>query len=269
MHRHHHVDPSPCVSRLRSTVSVSARPERTECFPHGDTPLWSDPRPRARLRLVVLSPTRHPIPGRRASVLIVHSRASLLVAAVTLALVASPSPMQAQEVSGATGAARTESGLESRKPFAAFSASAERLREGIVERARESLGAKYKLGASKAGVAFDCSGLVRYVMGVLDISLPRTAQEQSKVGVEVPRDVAALKPGDVLTFGRGKRISHVGIYVGNGKMIHASTSKRRVIETSLDRRSSLIRQWQGVRRYVDGSAKVFSDSILAFADSLK
>lgn len=197
-------------------------------------------------------------------------RSAILLSAVTVALVANVSSLQAQELNGtAKGDPKAEPVLESRKPFAAFSASAERLRDGIVERARESLGTKYKLGGSKAGVALDCSGLVRYVMGALDMVLPRTAQGQSKVGVEVPKDVAALKPGDVLTFGRGKRISHVGVYVGDGKMIHASTSKRRVIETSLNQRSSLIRQWQGVRRYVDGSTKAFGDSILAFADSLK
>lgn len=205
-------------------------------------------------------------PGLALSVRIVPLRFRPLSIALTVALVAGVSTMQAQE---ATGTSRTEHTLESRKPFAAFSASAERLRESIVEKARGSVGTKYKLGASKPGVGFDCSGLVRYVMGALDMVLPRTAQSQSKVGVEVPKDVAALQPGDVLTFGRGKRISHVGIYVGNGKMIHASTSKRRVIETSLTQRSSLIRQWQGVRRYVDGSTKAFSDSILAFADSLK
>ncbi|HEY0928360.1 MAG TPA: C40 family peptidase [Gemmatimonas sp.] len=198
-------------------------------------------------------------------------RSRPLYIALTVALVAGASPMQSQELNGTTGAAKTDptATLESRKPFATFSASAERLRESIVEKARGSVGTKYKLGASKPGVGFDCSGLVRYVMGAIDMVLPRTAQSQSKIGTEVPKDVAALQPGDVLTFGRGKRISHVGIYVGNGKMIHASTSKRRVIETSLNQRSSLIRQWQGVRRYVDGGTKIFSDSILAFADSLK
>ena len=173
-----------------------------------------------------------------------HRRFRPLTFALTVALVASASTLQAQEANTSTLPA--ESQLESRKPFAAFSASAERLRESIVEKARGSIGTRYKLGASKPGVGFDCSGLVRYVMGALDIVLPRTADNQSKVGTEVPKDVAALQPGDVLTFGRGKRISHVGIYVGDGKMIHASTSKRRVIETSLkNSRSSLIRQWQG------------------------
>lgn len=158
--------------------------------------------------------------------------------------------------------------LESKKPFAAFSASVERLRDSVVAKARGSVGTRYKLGGSKPGVGLDCSGLVRYAMSMLDMALPRTAQGQSQVGAEVPKDIAALKPGDVLTFGRGKRVSHVGIYVGDGKMVHASTSQRRVIETALNKRNPLIRQWKGVRRFVDTSTVRMRDSLLAFADSL-
>lgn len=159
--------------------------------------------------------------------------------------------------------------LESKKPFAAFSASAERLRDSIVSKARGSVGTRYKLGGTKPGIGLDCSGLVRYAMSMLDVVLPRTAQGQAQVGKEVPKDVAALEPGDVLTFGRGKRISHVGIYVGDGKMVHASTSQRRVIETNITRRNPLIRQWKGVRRFVDANTAQLRDSILAMADSLR
>jgi cell wall-associated NlpC family hydrolase len=183
--------------------------------------------------------------------------AAFFAAASVVSISASASIAQAQ---------RTE--LESRKPFAAFSASAERLRDSVVAKARSSVGTRYKLGGTKPGIGLDCSGLVRYAMSVLDLVLPRTAQNQSKAGTEVPKDLAALKPGDVLTFGRGKRISHVGIYVGDGRMVHASTSQRRVIETSITGRSPLIRQWKGVRRFVDGTTTKFRDSVLAFADTL-
>ena len=138
----------------------------------------------------------------------------------------------------------------------------------IAIRAISLLGAPYRYGGS-GPVAFDCSGLVRYAMSVLDMVMPRTAATQAKAGTEVPKDLAALKPGDVLTFGRGKRISHVGIYVGDGKMVHASTSQRRVIETSITARNPLIRQWKGVRRFVDGASARFRDSVLAFADTLQ
>ncbi|WP_411281308.1 C40 family peptidase [Gemmatimonas sp.] len=159
--------------------------------------------------------------------------------------------------------------LESRKPFTAWSVSAQNLRDSIVAKARGQIGTRYKLGGTKPNLALDCSGLVKYVMGALDVMLPRTAQKQSTVGQEVPKDLAALKPGDLLTFGRGKRISHIGIYVGEGRMVHASTSKRRVIETRITERSPLIRQWKGVRRLVGGANVTMRDSLLAFADSLK
>lgn len=181
-----------------------------------------------------------------------------LLPAVAVVLVASASPLRSQTAAPAAPP----------KPFAAFSASAERLRDSVVAMARGSVGTRYKLGGTKPGVGLDCSGLVRYAMGVLDLVLPRTAQSQAKAGTAVPKDLAALQPGDVLTFGRGKRISHVGIYVGDGKMIHASTSQRRVIETTITRRNPLIRQWQGVRRFVDGATTRLRDSVLALADTL-
>lgn len=191
-------------------------------------------------------------------------RSRLLLPVFAAAVFAAASPVQ---VEGQT--VGNDGQLESRKPFAAFSASAERLRDSVVAKARSSIGTRYRLGGTKPGIGLDCSGLVRYAMSVVDMVLPRTAQGQSQVGREVPKDVAALKPGDVLTFGRGKRISHVGIYVGDGKMVHASTSRRRVIETSLNSRSPLIKQWKGVRRMVDVNTTRLRDSVLAFADSLR
>ncbi len=158
---------------------------------------------------------------------------------------------------------------DAKKPFAAFSASATMLRDSIVSKARSQIGTRYKLGGSKPNLALDCSGLVKYVMSALDVVLPRTARQQATVGTEVAKDLAALKPGDLLTFGKGKRISHIGIYVGEGRMVHASTSQRRVIETPINTRSPLIRQWKGVRRLVSGAGANVRDSLLAFADTLR
>lgn len=154
--------------------------------------------------------------------------------------------------------------VASKKPFAEFSASAQALRDSVVSKARGQIGTRYKLGANAPGKALDCSALVKYVMGALDFALPRTARQQAKEGLEVPKDLAALKPGDLLTFGRGKKISHIGIYVGNGRMVHASTARRSVIETDLTR-NPLIKQWKGVRRVVADSRIEFADSLLAFA----
>lgn len=156
------------------------------------------------------------------------------------------------------------------KPFAAFSASAQALRDSVVAKAREQIGTRYKFGANTPGTALDCSSLVKYVMGALNFALPRTARQQATSGEEVPRDLAALKPGDLLTFGKGKRISHIGIYVGNGRMVHASTARKSVIETDLTPRNPLIRQWKGVRRIVADTRSDFRDSLLAMvADTVK
>ena len=159
--------------------------------------------------------------------------------------------------------------VEAKKPFADFSASASALRDSVVATARSQIGTRYKLGGLSPNRALDCSGLVKYVMSALDVILPRTARQQATVGQEITKDLAALKPGDLLTFGRGKKISHIGIYVGDGRMVHASTSKRRVIETTLNPRSPLIKQWKGVRRLVDGSSTNLRDSLLAIADTLR
>jgi cell wall-associated NlpC family hydrolase len=61
-----------------------------------------------------------------------------------------------------------------------------------------------------------------------------------------------LKPGDLLTFGRGTRVSHVGIYLGEGRFIHASVTSGRIIETTIERNARLFRRWQGARRLMAG-----------------
>lgn len=159
--------------------------------------------------------------------------------------------------------------LDSKKPFAAFSASATALRDSVVARARTQIGTRYVFGGTTPNRALDCSGLVKYVMSAFNVILPRTAHQQATMGREIPRDLAAMKPGDLLTFGRGKTVSHIGIYVGNGRMVHASTSKHQVIETTLSARSPLLKQWKGVRRLVDGARVGLRDSLLAIADTLR
>ena len=123
------------------------------------------------------------------------------------------------------------------KPFAAYSASAENLRDSIVALARAQIGTRYRMGGVSPTKGFDCSGLVQYVMAALNLSVPRTARQQAKTGFAVSRDTSRLLPGDVLTFGKGKKgsISHVAIYVGDGHYVHASSVAGRVIESSIYR----------------------------------
>lgn len=143
------------------------------------------------------------------------------------------------------------------KPFAKFSASMESLRDSIVVSVvRNQIGTRYVLGGTTPNGGFDCSGLVKYVMAALHVALPRTAAQQARMGLALGRDTTELRPGDLLTFSRTKdgSVSHIGIYVGNGRYVHASSTAGRVIESPLDRPASpLIRKWRGSRRVVAGA----------------
>lgn len=132
------------------------------------------------------------------------------------------------------------------RPFAKLSSSAQMLRDSIVAFAKRQLGVKYLRGASSPDRGFDCSGLVQYVMEHFNIELPRTSREQAKAGIPLARDLDALKPGDLLTFGHGKKISHIGIYIGNGKFVHANTPGGHVKEGTLVGG----KWWRGARRVI-------------------
>ncbi len=148
----------------------------------------------------------------------------------------------------AGGVIRAAYRTEQPKPLAAFSASAMAMRDSIVALARSQIGRRYVYGGESPERGFDCSGLIRYISSLLDIRLPRTADQQSRTGLHVARDTSALLPGDLVTFGKG-RISHIGIYVGNNRYIHASPTAGRVIESDLVRPPApRLKPWAGVRR---------------------
>lgn len=148
-------------------------------------------------------------------------------------------------------------------PFAAFSRSAESLRDSLVALARAQIGKRYVWGGESPKLGFDCSGLVQYVLSLLDVHAPRTAAQLERFGVAVPKDTSDLRPGDLVTFGRGKRASHIGIYVGNGRFIHASSAAGRVVESRLQRPPSRkIKPWRAARRVV-----LVPDSTTAIASS--
>lgn len=91
--------------------------------------------------------------------------------------------------------------------------------------AKTNLGVKYKWGGTTRK-GFDCSGLVKTSYAKAGKTLPRTAAQMFKKGKKV--STKSLKAGDLLFYNTGSRkgkITHVSIYMGNGKMIHASSSK--------------------------------------------
>jgi cell wall-associated NlpC family hydrolase len=153
--------------------------------------------------------------------------------------------------------------VQNPKPFVRFSKSAHTLRDSIVQMARAQLGRRYRYGGETPEKGFDCSGLVTYIMSSLKLDVPRTAKEQATQGVALSKDTSILLPGDLLTFGQTKNgVSHVGIYVGHGKYIHASSVAGRVIESDIDRPvSSLVRGWRGARRLAPSNAGITGDSL--------
>lgn len=102
----------------------------------------------------------------------------------------------------------------------------------VVDNALSWLGSPYRMGGS-ARSGIDCSGLVRAVYGSLGLVLPRTAAGQFQQGIPVAD--AELRPGDLVFFENTYKsgISHVGIYVGDGKFVHAAGRKRGVVVTPL------------------------------------
>jgi cell wall-associated NlpC family hydrolase len=106
------------------------------------------------------------------------------------------------------------------------------------------LGRPYRFGA--AGWAYDCSGFVRTVFGRLGIDLPHSAREQFAIGDRISRD--ALEPGDLVFFRTYRRAaSHVGIYVGEDRFIHAATRGGQVQVDSLNQ-IYYARRYLGARR---------------------
>ncbi|MGY1824571.1 C40 family peptidase [Geodermatophilus sp. SYSU D00079] len=119
---------------------------------------------------------------------------------------AAPPPAPVAAVAGGSAAART-----------------------AVETALAQRGDPYVWAAAGPN-AFDCSGLVQYAYAAAGISLPHSSRMQSTMGTPVPR--SALQPGDLVFF--YSPVSHVGIYVGNGQMVHASTYGQPVKVASID-----------------------------------
>lgn len=116
----------------------------------------------------------------------------------------------------------------------------------LVELAKKQLGKPYSWGAS-SGKAFDCSGFVLYIYNSFHVSLPHSASAQFGSGTKV--DKASLEPGDLVFFTTYKKgPSHVGIYIGKNKFIHASSGVDRVITSDLGE-SYYKSRYLGARRY--------------------
>ena len=131
-------------------------------------------------------------------------------------------PAEAAETSGAEAAAdaagtpaEAEQGTE---------LSEEALRENIVDYALSFVGGRYVWGGNDPHTGADCSGFVRYILSnTAGVSMSRTSADQAREGVTVSAE--EMQPGDLLFYGKGSRVNHVAMYIGDGQIVHASTSK--------------------------------------------
>jgi len=107
-------------------------------------------------------------------------------------------------------------------------------KDALARTLKEKLGTEY-IWAEEGPKAFDCSGLTYYSYGRMNMTIPRVAREQAKVGQKVELDELAY--GDLIFFNttkqRSSKITHVGIYIGNGKFQHAANKDKGVIITEL------------------------------------
>lgn len=103
--------------------------------------------------------------------------------------------------------------------------------ESLIRTASAQLGKRYSFGGESPRQGFDCSGLSSYVYSKNGLDLPRSSREQYSQGAPVERD--KLRKGDLVFFGR-KGINHVGIYLDDGKFIHAASSGGAVKVGDLD-----------------------------------
>jgi len=109
-------------------------------------------------------------------------------------------------------------------------------KENMLKNAKKHLGEDYVWGGTIPG-GFDCSGYMQYIYKKEGVSIPRTAYQQSKVGKEVSR--FELKKGDLLFFltdkSRNIPVTHVGMYLGDDKFIHAASKRKGIIISSFSK----------------------------------
>jgi len=119
------------------------------------------------------------------------------------------------------------------------------IKEKLIRIAHKMLDIPYRFGGSSF-LGIDCSGYVQKVFGLLDIVLPRTAREQFRLGKLVGKEELSI--GDLVFFRTyAKFPSHVGIYLGDNRFIHASSKERKVTIDSLDA-PYFIKRFMGARR---------------------
>ena len=108
----------------------------------------------------------------------------------------------------------------------------EAVRNSIVEYALQFVGNAYVYGGNDPHTGVDCSGFTRYILSnKAGVYLNRTAASQSSQGRAISPEEA--RPGDLVFYSGGGGINHVAIYIGNGRIVHASTEKTGIITSNM------------------------------------
>lgn len=118
----------------------------------------------------------------------------------------------------------------------------------IVDYACSLIGCRYVYGGTTPSGGFDCSGFTMYVYGQFGYYLPHASSSQGGYGTPVAKD--DLQMGDMILFSNGGPISHVGIYIGDGKFVHASSSRTGYVVVSGLSESYWVARYYGARRFV-------------------
>lgn len=138
----------------------------------------------------------------------------------------------------------------------------------VVMNALGMIGLRYRFGGNTPESGLDCSGFVRYVFNdIFGFLLPRRAVEMSRVGTSV--DMAELRPGDLVFFNTMRHtFSHVGIYIGDNKFVHAPStgSKIRVDDMTA---SYWVTRYNGARRIENSAGTPIKEGADNFVEQLK
>ncbi|MDO5426226.1 MAG: C40 family peptidase, partial [Eubacteriales bacterium] len=111
------------------------------------------------------------------------------------------------------------------------SSSSSSLRDSIVSYALQFVGNPYVYGGTSLTNGADCSGFVLSVMANFGVSLPRTAADQAACGTSVSS--SSIQPGDLVFYSDGTEVSHVGLYIGGGQIVHASNPSSGIIVSDM------------------------------------
>ena len=106
--------------------------------------------------------------------------------------------------------------------------------DDLIMNAMSLIGVGYRWGGTSPSTGMDCSGFMQYIFRKsMNINLPRTSSEMAQIGTQISR--SALQVGDMVFFNTaGRRISHVGMYIGDNRFIHAPRKGKSIEITSLE-----------------------------------